>query len=208
MAIDPMTAIAVGQTVLGFFDQQNQAKEQERRYQENRIAATAARDLKIQALNRRAIQESERIAGAKLENAIKALEVREAKIVAAGEAGVEGQGIQAQLDMTEARRLRGDTLYNQQLEGIFQQMDFERQGINTEALNRINSLQRGRMPNPLAALATGVGAAYAAERKYGGNQEGSFLDKIGLGGTSTPYTTQALPSVIAPGGNSTYIGTT
>lgn len=206
--IDPMTAIAVGQTVLGFFDQQNQAKEQERRYRENRIAATAARDLKIQALNRRAIQESERIAGAKLENAIKALEVREAKIVAAGEAGVEGQGIQAQLDMTEARRLRGDTLYNQQLEGIFQQMDFERQGINAEALNRINSLQRGRMPNPLAALATGVGAAYAAERKYGGNQEGSFLDKIGLGGTSTPYTTQALPSVIAPGGNSTYIGTT
>ena len=206
--IDPMTAIAVGQTVLGFFDQQNQAKEQERRYRENRIAATAARDLKIQALNRRAIEESERIAGAKLENAIKALEVREAKIVAAGEAGVEGQGIQAQLDMTEARRLRGDTLYNQQLEGIFQQMDFERQGINAEALNRINSLQRGRMPNPLAALATGVGAAYAAERKYGGNQEGSFLDKIGLGGTSTPYTTQALPSVIAPGGNSTYIGTT
>jgi len=148
MAIDPMTAIAVGQTVLGFFDQQNQAKEQERRYRENRIAATAARDLKIQALNRRAIQESERVAGAKLENLIKALETREAKVVAAGEAGVEGQGIEAQLNMTEARRLRGDTLYNQQLEGIFQQMDFEKQGINTEALNRINSMQRGRMPNP------------------------------------------------------------
>ena len=208
MAIDPMTAIAVGQTVLGFFDQQNQAKEQERRYQENRIAATAARDLKIQALNRRAIQESERVAGAKLENLIKALETREAKVVAAGEAGVEGQGIEAQLNMTEARRLRGDTLYNQQLEGIFQQMDFEKQGINTEALNRINSMQRGRMPNPLAALATGLGRAYAAERKYGGNEEGSFLAKIGLGEKSTLYSTQALPSVILPGGNSTYIGTT
>lgn len=208
MAIDPMTAFAVVQTGLSFLESGRQAAEQERRYQENRIAATAARDLKIQALNRRAIQESERVAGAKLENAIKALEVRESKVVAAGEAGVEGQGIQAQLDMTEARRLRGDTLYNQQLEGIFQQMDFERQGINTEALNRINSLQRGRKPNLLAAVATGVGAAYAAERKYGGNQKGSFLDSIGLGGTSTPYTTQALPSVIVPGGDSTYIGTT
>ena len=94
MAVDPMTMLSIGQSVLGFIDANNKAKQQEQAYRQNRIAAASARDMKIQALNARAIQESERVAGAKLENAIKALEVSEAKVVAAGEAGVEGQGVQ------------------------------------------------------------------------------------------------------------------
>ena len=196
MAIDPMTALSIGQSVMGFFDAQEKAKQQEIAYQQNRLASATARDMKIQALNARAIQESERIAGAKLENAIKALEVREAKIVAAGEAGVEGQGVQAQLDMTEARRLRGDTIYNQQLEGIFQQMDYEKQGINAEALNRINSMSRGQPPSFLRAAVGAAASAYATELSYGGNKSGSFLSNIGLGGTTSPYQSQPLPPVI------------
>jgi hypothetical protein len=196
MAIDPMTALSIGQSVMGFFDAQEKAKQQEIAYQQNRLASATARDMKIQALNARAIQESERVAGAKLENAIKALEVRESKIVAAGEAGVEGQGIQAQLDMTEARRLRGDTIYNQQLEGIFQQMDYEKQGINAEALNRINSMSRGQPPSFLRAAVGAAASAYATELSYGGNQKGSFLSNIGLGGTTSPYQSQPLPPVI------------
>lgn len=196
MAIDPMTALSIGQSVIGFFDAQDKAKQDEVRYQQNRLASATARDMKIQALNARAIQESERIAGAKLENAIKALEVREAKIVAAGEAGVEGQGVQAQLDMTEARRLRGDTIYNQQLEGIFQQMDYEKHGINAEALNRINSMPRGQPPSFLRAAVGAAASAYATELTYGGNQSGSFLSNIGLGGTTSPYQSQPLPPVI------------
>jgi hypothetical protein len=197
--INPMTVLAVGQSVAGFFDAQNKAKQDERLYLQNRIAAASARDLKIQALNTRAIQESERVAGAKLENAIKALEVRESKIVAAGEAGVGGQGIQAQLNMTEARKLRGDTLYNQQLEGIFQQMDLEKKGIDAEALNRINSLPRGQAPSFLRAAIGAAASAYATELKYGGNKEGSFLDSIGLGGSSSPYNSQPLPAVVSVG---------
>lgn len=196
MAIDPMTALSIGQSVLGFFDAQEKAKQQEIAYQQNRLAAATARDMKIQALNARAIQESERVAGAKLENAIKALEVSEAKVVAAGEAGVEGQGIQAQIDMTEARRLRGNTLYNQQLEGILVQMDYEKQGINAEALNRINSMQRGQPPSFLRAAVGAAAGAYATELKYAGNQSGSFLDSIGFGGTTAPYQAQPLPPVI------------
>ena len=196
MAIDPMTALSIGQSVLGFFDAQEKAKQQEIAYQQNRLAAATARDMKIQALNARAIQESERVAGAKLENAIKALEVSEAKVVAAGEAGVEGQGIQAQIDMTESRRLRGNTLYNQQLEGILVQMDYEKQGINAEALNRINSMSRGRPPSFLTAAVGAASSAYATELKYAGNQQDSFLDSIGFGGTTAPYQSQPLPPVI------------
>lgn len=196
MAIDPMTALSIGQSVMGFVDAQNKAKQDEIRYQQNRLAAATARDMKIQALNARAIQESERIAGAKLENAIKALEVSEAKVVAAGEAGVEGQGIQAQINMTEARRLRGNTLYNQQLEGILVQMDYEKQGINAEALNRINSMPRGQQPSFLKAAVGAAASAYATELKYGGNLEGSFLSDIGFQGTTAPYQTQPLPPVI------------
>jgi len=212
MAIDPMTAIAVGQTVLGFFDQQNQAKEQERRYQENRLRAAAARDLKIQSLNTRAIQEAERMAGAKLENAIKALQVREAKVVAAGEAGVEGQGIDALLAQTEARKLRGDTIYNDALKNTLQQINLEKQGVDAEAAARISSVERGRKPSALAALVSGVATAYATERKYGGNKKGSFLSTIGLGGNDPGIPTigqQGLPSVVPMGGgDSTYFGGT
>lgn len=198
MAVDPMTMLSIGQSVLGFIDANNKAKQQEQAYRQNRIAAASARDMKIQALNARAIQESERVAGAKLENAIKALEVSEAKVVAAGEAGVEGQGVQAQLDMTESRRLRGDTIYNQQLEGILQQMDFEKQGISAEALNRINSMQRGQKPSFLRAAVGAASSAYATELKYAGNQKGSFLYDMGFGGTTAAYQSQPLPTVIKP----------
>lgn len=196
MAVDPMTMLSIGQSVLGFIDANNKAKQQEQAYRQNRIAAATARDMKIQALNARAIQESERVAGAKLENAIKALEVSEAKVVAAGEAGVEGQGVQAQIDMTEARRLRGDTIYSQQLDGILQQMDFEKQGINAEALNRINSMQRGQKPSFLRAAVGAASSAYATELKYAGNKQGSFLYDIGLGGTTAAYQSQPLPPVV------------
>lgn len=196
MAVDPMTMLSIGQSVLGFIDANNKAKQQEQAYRQNRIAAATARDMKIQALNARAIQESERVAGAKLENAIKALEVSEAKVVAAGEAGVAGQGVQAQIDMTEARRLRGNTIYSQQLDGILQQMDFEKQGINAEALNRINSMQRGQPPSFLRAAVGAASSAYATELKYAGNQQGSFLAGIGLGGSTAPYQSQPLPPVV------------
>ena len=198
MAVDPMTMLSIGQSVLGFIDANNKAKQQEQAYRQNRIAAASARDMKIQALNARAIQESERVAGAKLENAIKALEVSEAKVVAAGEAGVEGQGVQAQIDMTEARRLRGNTIYSQQLDGILQQMDFEKQGINAEALNRINSMQRGQKPSFLRAAVGAASSAYATELKYAGNLEGSFLYDMGFGGTTAAYQSQPLPTVIKP----------
>ena len=121
--MDPMTMLSIGQSVIGFAQESRKQAELEQRYQQNRLAAAASRDLKIQQLNRRAIQEAEATAGQKFDLAIRALETRERRVVTAGEAGVSGQGIDAQLDMTEARKLRGDTVFNQQLENVFAELE-------------------------------------------------------------------------------------
>jgi len=184
--VTAMAAMAVGKEIFGFIDDANKAVDTERRYQANRLSAITARDLKIQALNTRAIQEAERISGSKLENTIKALQTIESKVVAAGESGLEGQTIDGLLAETEARRLRGDTIFNQALKNTLQQINFEKQGVDAEALNRINSLERGRKPNPLGLLAKVGFAVGTAALAYGG--KGSQL------------TEQTLPSVVPMGG--------
>lgn len=162
-----MTALSVASSVAGYIDRQNQAAQAESRYQQNRIAATQARDLKISALNTRAIQQAEATSESKLQLAIRALEQEGRQVVAAGEAGVSGQSIQQQINLTEARRLRGETTYNSQLDSILTQMELERAGINSEALARVNSLQRGIEPSlGMAALGAASGAV-ASEIKYG-----------------------------------------
>lgn len=195
MAIDPMTMLSVGSSVLGFIDESNKQRDIENRYLQNRMGAAQSRDLQIQQLNRRAIQEAERTAGMKIDNAIAALEVSERKVVAAGEAGVGGQGLEQSLAMTEARRLRNNTLYNSQLKGTLDQIELEKMGVDANAQNRINSLQRGVQPSFLKMAVGAASSAYATELKYAGNKSGSFLDSIGFGGTYQGLNSQPLPSV-------------
>ena len=170
MAIDPMTALSIGQSVLGFMDASRAARDQENRYLQNRMNAAQARDLQIQQLNRRAIQEAERSTGMKMDNAIAALEVAERKVVAAGEAGVGGQG-------------------------TLDQLELEKMGVDAQAQNRINSLKRGVQPSFLRMAVGTAASAYSTELKYAGNKSGSFLDSIGFGGTYQGLNSQPLPPV-------------
>lgn len=180
--MDPMTMMSIGQSVMGYMAQKRQAAADEARYQQNRIAATTARDLKIQSLNRRAIQESESITGQKIDLAIKALETRESQVVAAGEAGVAGQTVKLQQDKTEARKLRGDMIYNAQIGGILQQIEDEKAGADAQAMSRINSMARGQEPSMMGAVLGAASSAYSTELQIAGRGEGSFLEGIGLGG--------------------------
>ena len=165
--IDPMTALSIGKTALDFLEKGKQAREQQARYEANRIAAVAARDLKIQSLNQRAIQESEAVAEDKMALAIKALETKERQKVAAGEAGVAGKSVKQQIALTEARELRGMSKYNANIESLLTQVELEKAGLNAEALNRINSLQQGRPPSLMGAIVEGASAAAIADIKYG-----------------------------------------
>jgi len=165
--MEPMTMLSIGQSALGFLEQRKQAREQQARYEANRIAAVAARDLKIQSLNNRAIQESEAVAEDKMALAIKALETKERQKVAAGEAGVAGKSVKQQIALTEARELRGMGKYNANIERLLTQVELEKAGLNAEAMNRINSLQQGQPPSLMGAVVGAAASAAVADIKYG-----------------------------------------
>ena len=168
MAIDPMTALSIAQTGMQFLEAGKKAKEDQARYEQNRINAVAARDLKIQALNTRAIQESEVVAEDKMALAIKALETKEKQKVAAGEAGVgAGKTAKQITDLTEARKLRGISKYNASIDRLLTQVELEKAGVNAEAMNRINNLQQGVKPSLGAAIVSGAANAAAMDIKYG-----------------------------------------
>ena len=163
-----MTALSIAQTGMQFLEANKKAKEDQARYEQNRINAVAARDLKIQALNTRAIQESEAVSEDKMALAIKALETKEKQKVAAGEAGVgAGKTAKQITDLTEARKLRGISKYNATIDRLLTQVELEKAGVNAEAMNRINSLQQGVKPSLGAAIVSGAANAAAMDIKYG-----------------------------------------
>ena len=162
-----MTMLSIGQSALGFLEARKAAREQQARYEANRIAAVAARDLKIQSLNNRAIQEAEVVAEDKMALAIKALETKERQKVAAGEAGVAGKSVKQQIALTEARELRGMGKYNANIERLLTQVELEKAGLNAEAMNRINSLQQGQPPSLMGAVVGAAASAAVADIKYG-----------------------------------------
>lgn len=194
--MEPMTMLSIGQSALGFLEQKRAAREQQARYEANRIAAATARDLKIQALNQRAIQESEAVAEDKMALAIKALETRERQKVAAGEAGVgAGRTAKQITDLTEARKLRGISKYDATIDRLLTQVELEKAGINAEALNRINSLQQGQPPSLMGAVVGAAANAAAMDIKYDdgklfgidlvGDKNVAALSSKGLTGDST-----------------------
>ena len=194
--MEPMTMLSIGQSVVGFLEKGKLARQQQARYEANRIAAATARDLKIQALNQRAIQESEAVAEDKMALAIKALETRERQKVAAGEAGVgAGRTAKQITDLTEARKLRGISKYDATIDRLLTQVELEKAGINAEALNRINSLQQGQPPSLMGAVVGAAANAAAMDVKYGdgklfgidlvGDKNVAALSSKGLTGDST-----------------------
>jgi hypothetical protein len=158
-----MAVLSVAQGGLEFMAAQQQAQADQARYDQNRIAATQARDLKIQSLNQRAIQESEAAATEKQDLALRALELRERALVAAGEGGVSGSSVDNLLNEYTAQKLRGVTTINRNLDLIENQINLEKMGASAEAENRINSLPQGKVPSFLAAA---VGTAVSAAGSY------------------------------------------
>ena len=165
--MDPMTMMSIAQTGMQFIEAGKKAKKDQARYDANRVAAVSARDLKISALTQRAIQESEVVADDKMALAIKALETRESQVVAAGEAGVAGKSVKQQIDLTEARRLRGMSKYNKTIENLLTQVELEGAGLNAEALNNINRMQQGQPPSLMSAVVSGVSSVAMNDIKYG-----------------------------------------
>jgi hypothetical protein len=174
-----MTILAVASKGVEFMEASQQADRDQARYDQNRIAAAQARDLKIQSLNQRAIQESEAAGEAKQKQAIEALQLRERAAVAAGEAGVSGSSVDNLLNEYTAQRLRGVTTINRNLENIEKQIELQKMGASAEAEARINSLPQGVQPSFLAA-AVGAGASgYATYKAYDVKQPAKYESVFG-----------------------------
>jgi outer membrane PBP1 activator LpoA protein len=178
---DPTTMAIVSAASKGieFLEASRQADEQQARYDQNRIAAAQARDLKIQSLNQRAIQESEAAGEAKQKQAIEALEKRERAVVAAGEAGVTVGSVDILLADYTAQKLRGVTTINRNLENIERQIQLEKMGASAEAESRINSMAQGTQPSFLAAAINAGASGYAAYHKYNVEPEKDYEPVFG-----------------------------
>lgn len=182
MAIDPMTALSIGQSVVGFFEAKKQADQQQAYYNANRQRAAQARDLKIQSLNQRLIQENEAIASQKMQLEIQELKKKGALTVAAGEAGVSGSSVDALYNDFTAQALRGKTVLSQQADAIEKQITLEKRGADAQAQNRINSVRQGEQPSFLAHAVGG--AAKAGGSYYSGlseTEQDAFLKRFSIG---------------------------
>ena len=163
---DPMTILTVASKGVEFMEASQQADQDQARYDQNRIAAAQARDLKIQSLNQRAIQESEAAAEGKFKQSIEALEKRERGVVAAGEAGVTGSSVDILLADYIAQKLRGETTINRNLENVERQIELQKMGASAEAESRINSMPQGTQPSFIAAAVGAAASGYAAYQQY------------------------------------------
>tara|TARA_B100002019_G_scaffold139326_2_gene120024 strand:+ start:20611 stop:21231 length:621 start_codon:yes stop_codon:yes gene_type:complete len=177
--MDPMTMLAIGQGVAGYFQAEGEAKRTEARYQQNRINAAAARDLKIQSLNTRLVQEGEIAAEQKLALSIEALKKKERAKVAAGEAGVSGSSVDNLVDEYDKQKLRGFSAINANIENLEKQIQLQKQGASAEALNRINSLPRGIKPNLLFHAISTAASAYATEKSAQVKQPTGYTSTFG-----------------------------
>lgn len=182
MAIDPMTALSIGQSVVGFMEANREAEQQQAYYLANRQRAVQARDLKIQTLNQRMIQENEAIASQKMQLEIEELKKKGSLAVATGEAGISGSSVDALYNDFTAQVLRGKTTLSQQAEAIEKQITLEKRGADAEAESRINAVKQGQKPSFLAHAVSG--AAKATGTYYAGlseTEQDAFLKRFSIG---------------------------
>ena len=169
---DPATAMAALQVVGGVVQYQQasaQADAHNAQAAQNRVSATQARDLKIRQLALRNAQEAEANNEEKRALALDAMRLKARASVAAGEAGVAGNSVDALLRGYDADLLRGLQQIDQESDALNYQLSLERQGLEAEAMNRIASIQPVSGPDPLAA-AVGVAAnAAGSYASFGGD---------------------------------------
>jgi hypothetical protein len=190
-----MAALAIAQGVASFADASNKAKQQEAYYQQNRINSAQARDMQIQGLQKQAIQYSNLYSQKKQDLAIAALKREGTMVTASGESGVAGQTEAIKLSQAEADKLKGLDVYNQQVNAIFDNIEMEKLGLNSQMLERIRSVQRGVKPSLGMAVLSTASSAIAGEMQFG-KQADTYVGNIfGAGGDNLGSKTTAFPPV-------------
>ena len=188
--MDPYTALTIGKSVVGFMEAKREHQRLEAAHARNWQASAQARDIQIQGLNRRAIQEAEAAAGQQFELQIAALQESESRKV--NESGLVGQTEELKLADVEARRLRAVDVIDANIDATLTQIEDQKLGVNAQMLNRINSVPSGQKPSLIAHTIGGAASAYAAEKDVTGKSLFGGLSKA-----------KAAPNFVAPALGST-----
>lgn len=190
--MDPFTLLTIGTGALKFIDANNQYAIDEYKFQVNRQRSAEARDFKVQALQRRAIQEAEAAAGKQFDIQIAALQEAEARKTVTS--GFEGQTQEALIRDVEARELRAKSVIKGNLNNVLDAIDDEIVGVNTEMKQRIENYPRGQKPNFIAHALSTAASAYAAEADVTGKNlfTGQAISKAK---TSNSFTLPPITSI-------------
>lgn len=161
-------AVSAASSVVGFMGQQEAAAEQNRAHAENRRNALMAFENNNLQSNLRIAQEQEAASQERFKTSQEARAARARTQVAAGEMGVSGNTVDILLqDIVDAEdRSIGNT--NKNLDWSVAQLEAGKKGQSYQALDRINSMQRGKKPS-FAAL--GLSIANAGLNSYSGYRQ-------------------------------------
>lgn len=155
-------AISGAQSALQIGAAQQASNRQEAYYRQNRINAIAARDLKVRQENLKIGQEQDNLVDESFTKQLEAMNTRARQIVSAGEAGIAGGVLEALVMETEATSLRNQDAIKKEKSGIIEQSTVNRQGLDAEATNRINSVKRGEPVDALGIIATNALSTYGS----------------------------------------------
>lgn len=190
-----MAALAIAQGVASYADGVNKANQEEAYYQQNRINAAQARDMQIQGLQKQAIQYSNLYSQKKQDLAIAALKREGTTVTASGESGFAGQTEAIKLSQAEADKLKGLDVYNQQVNAIFDDIEMQKLGLNSQMLQRIRSVKRGVKPSLGMAVLSTASSAIAGEMQFGKQADAYVGNIFGAGGDNLGSKTSAFPPV-------------
>lgn len=166
---DPMTATLVlkaGAGIAGIQAQNQAAKEQNKFYLQNAENARQAMLNDSRQLNLRADQEAQSAAQERFQNTIEAAKIRAKNIVSSGEAGVfAGNNLNYLLNNVEREKLREAQTNKSNLDMTLGQISAEKDALQYQFMDRVNSVQKGKGVNPLMA---GLGIAADMAGTVGG----------------------------------------
>jgi hypothetical protein len=146
------TVFSAASAMVEYQQQKEAADEQNRLYRQNQMNAIAAFQDKQVQMNYRATQEQEAAAAQKFDNNLKARAARSTNIVAAGEAGVQGNSVEALQNDIAQREARFNDSVNTNTEWTMADIAQSKKQQGYEALDRINSVRKAQQPSFAGAL--------------------------------------------------------
>lgn len=148
----------IGQAVAGYAAANQQAKEQNAYFEQNRKASIAAANDRYASLNNQTLQHRESASAELMKKRVEAMKAKATAYTASGEGGVTGLSVDALMGDLQAQ-------HDRQAEAIKINYDIKKGANQDEAIathhntiSRINSVRQASKPSPLPFILQGLGA--------------------------------------------------